>query len=67
MNEDVIRIAPKPTERPAQVGAIFSSELNLTPERSRPKHVKESRVEAAIKQAVLVEKHEYDENYPRYV
>lgn len=67
MNDDVIRIAPKPTERPTQVGAIFSTQLNLTPEKSRPKQVKDSRVDAAIKQAVLVENHENDQNYPRYV
>ena len=67
MNDDVIRIPPKPAERPTQVGAIFSSQLNLTPEKRRPKQVKESRVNTVAKQTVFVENHENNENYPRYV
>jgi len=35
MNEDLIRVVPKPSERPVHVGSIFSSDLDLTPEKKR--------------------------------
>jgi hypothetical protein len=70
MNEDFIRIAPKPVERPNQVGAIFSSQLNLTPEKCRPKQLRDlswNTGNTVAKQPVFVENHENTEGFQRYV
>lgn len=38
MNEELIRVVPKPSERPVHIGSIFSSDLDLTPEKKgKPK------------------------------
>lgn len=75
MNEELIRMVPKPVERPARVGAIFSSDLDLTPEKKRWPKFNDSRVrirskpkiKSPIKKTVpvVVENHENMEKLKR--
>lgn len=71
MNEDLIRIVPKPSERPAYVESIFSSDLNLTPEKRRPKSnaLRKPKAKALQKNpvTVVIENPENHKNIPRLV